>query len=199
MTTAGWHTPVSMRCMHVPVGTIAMRPPPCCTAMQVLVGGAYVWHARSQRAKTSPAGTPRAKASGVGSARRVSHAGACASRHTGCHTGYHTGCHMGCMVGLMHQCNINIPGWLLTSVKPPRGNTSDSLQSGRCLLLHPRRFCTQLCRCGHRIMTGITFLSTGKQLLTVRVVCATTMSFSCVMIFDLLLGLKRPGTTDGAT
>ena len=67
------------------------------------------------------------------------------------------------------------------------------------MLIHPPRLCTQLCRCGRRIRSGIIIFTFGNQLLISRVVSDNTASSPRVRVWDLFPGLKRSGNTDGAT
>ena len=62
-----------------------------------------------------------------------------------------------------------------------------------------QRLCTQSCYCGRRIWSGIVFVTLEKHRMTLCVVSAKTMSSLRVGISYLLLRLKRPGNTDGAT
>ena len=98
-----------------------------------------------------PLTMPRAKTSAVGSAGQNSHAGACAS----CHTGY--------MLGLPQLHSVNAPGGLQTSVTPRRGNTSGTRRSGWSMPLHHRRLCTWLCQYGRHILWEILFFTLGHR------------------------------------
>ena len=119
--------------------------------------------------------------------RRHLCAGACGSRH------------MGCIGGPAHKLAIRTSGGLQTSVTPHRVNTFGPQRSDRLTLLHHRRLCTQLYRCVRHTWSGIIVLTLGSQLSPLRVVFATIMSSPHIRILDLLSGLKRLGSTDGAT
>ena len=59
--------------------------------------------------------------------------------------------------------------------------------------------CTQLYPCGRRTWSEMIVLTLGTQLLPQYVVSATITSYPHVRSLVLLLGLKRLGSTDGAT
>ena len=121
--------------------------------------------------------------------RRHSCARACGSRH------------MGCMGGPAHQLAIRTSGGLQTSATPQPVNTFGPQRSNRLVPLHHRQLCIQLCPCVRHTCqcSGIIVLTLGSQLLPLRVVSATIMCSPHVRNLVLLLGLKRLGSTDGAT
>ena len=119
--------------------------------------------------------------------RRHLCAGACGSRH------------MGCMGGPAHQLAIRTSGGLRTSVTPHRVNTFGPQRSDHLILLHHRRLCIPLCPCACHTWSGIIVSTLGSQLSPLHVVSATITSSPHAQILVPLLGLKRLGSTDGAT
>ena len=119
--------------------------------------------------------------------RRHLCAGACGSRH------------MGWMGGPAHQLAKRTSRGLQTSVTPRRVNTFGPQRSDRLILLHHQRLCTQLYPCVCHTWSGIVVLTLGPQLSPLRVVSATITPSPHVRTLVLLPGLKRLGSTDGAT
>ena len=89
----------------------------------------------------------------------------------------------------------------LSAAMSPRRftNHAASLPMHRHILLHHRRWCTQLCPCSRHTWLESISLILGTQLLPQHIVSATITSFPHVRVFVLLLGLKRLENTDGAT
>ena len=106
---------------------------------------------------------------------------------------------MGCTGGPAHKIAIHTPGGLETSVTPLRVKTFGTQRSDRLILLHHQRLCTLLCPFVRHIWSGITVLTLGSQLSPKRVVSATMTSSPHIRMLVLLLGLKRLGSTAGAT
>ena len=98
-----------------------------------------------------------------------------------------------------NQLAIRTAGGLQTSVAPHRVNPFGLQRSDRLILLHHRRLCIQLCPCIRHTWLGIIVLTLRSQLSPLRVVSATITSSPHVRILVLLIGLKRLGSTDGAT